>query len=231
MRFSERLRRASEPYWSRTVRHPFTDGIADGSVEARAFARYLVQDYVFVGALAGLVAAAIHRAPDMAARRPLARFLADLTSEENDYFERSFAALSVHPRHWHRPALLPITREFQAHLVKAAEARRFEDMLTVLLAVEWCYLAWARRVSADLRRRRRPLPKSRPLGDWISLHDNPEFAAFVGWMRRTMDRRGPALPPARRRRVTRLFARTMALEVAFFDAFRHPRLDAPARPV
>jgi len=231
VRYSERLRRAADPHWSRTIRHPFTDRIADGSVDARAFARYLVQDLAFVNALAGLVAAAALRAPDMATRRPLARFLAALTGGEEAYFERSFAALAVPRRQRSRPVLLTVTRRFRTHLMETAESRRFEDILAVLLAVEWCYLAWARRVSAGLRRKRRPLPKARHLRDWIVLHDNREFAAFIGWMRREMDRRGPALTAAGRRRVARLFVRTMALEASFFDAFRPSRLDGRARPV
>jgi thiaminase/transcriptional activator TenA len=116
-------------------------------------------------------------------------------------------------------------------LERAADSRGFAEVLAVLLPVEWCYLAWARRVSAGLRRRQKTLPRARHLRDWIALHDNPDFAAFVGWMRREMDRRGPALPPARRQAVERRFVRTMALESAFFDAFHAPRLDARAAKV
>ena len=56
------------------------------------------------------------------------------------------------------------------------------------------------------------------LAEWVDLHSNPDFEAFVGWLRAELDREGVTAAPRRRRRLDRLFARTVELEAAFFEA-------------
>lgn len=47
----------------------------------------------------------------------------------------------------------------------------------------------------------------------IALHDNPEFREFVAFLRAELDAAGPAAP----RLAEEFFARTVHLEVEFFD--------------
>ena len=94
-RFTDWLRKRAEPEWTRATTHQFTTDLADDSIDDAVFRRYLVQDYAFLESLVSLVGYAVGQAPSMDAKRELAGFAATLTSEENDYFERSFDALDV----------------------------------------------------------------------------------------------------------------------------------------
>jgi hypothetical protein len=48
MSFFERLKTAASVEWRAYTEHPFTNGLADGSLAEAAFRHYLVQDYLFL---------------------------------------------------------------------------------------------------------------------------------------------------------------------------------------
>jgi len=208
--FSEWLRVRSEPAWTDAVDHRFVHEVAADDISDVTFRRYLVQDYAFVRELAGAFGHAVGEAPTMDARSELVSFLATLTADENDYFERSFDALDVPREAYAEPVLAEPTRAF-VDLLGRASAGGYPELLAVLVPAEWVYCSWATDV-ADADRSRWYLD------EWIRLHANPEFRSFVEWLRSALDRVGAAAGARRRNRLAALFERTVDLEVAFFDA-------------
>jgi thiaminase/transcriptional activator TenA len=219
-RFTAWLRERSEPAWRDATRHRFVAELGADDLDDAVFRRYLVQDYAFVDDLAGAFGHAVGDAPSMAARNRLVDFLGTLTSDENDYFERSFDALEVPAAIRDDPSLAPPTRAFR-DCIGRATAGGYPELLAVLVPAEWVYLDWATR-AADRS------PDRFYLDEWIRLHANPEFESFVSWLRAELDREGPTVAPRRQRELAALFERVVDLEVAFFDAAydgtreRHP---------
>ncbi len=79
-RFSDWLRARAEPAWAQAVGHRFTRALADDTLPDAVYARYLVQDYVFIDTLARLLGHGVGRAPEMAAMTRLAEFAPSATS-------------------------------------------------------------------------------------------------------------------------------------------------------
>lgn len=210
-RFTDWLRERAEPDWTAATTHRFTRELVAGTIDARVMARYLVQDYAFLDRFVALLGAAIHAAPELPSRLPLARFLGMIAGEENTYFVRAFDALGVPRALREAPPLSAPARGFQALMAEAAAGGRYADALAVLVVAEWVYLAWAR-----------PAREGRTgpfwCAEWVDLHANPQFEGFVGWLRGELDREGAALDAAGRARVLDLFRRAAALERAFFDS-------------
>ncbi len=50
-RFSDWLRARAAPAWAQAVGHRFTRELADDTLPDEVFARYLIQDYVFIDTL------------------------------------------------------------------------------------------------------------------------------------------------------------------------------------
>lgn len=209
-RFTDWLRERTEPTWSDAVGHRFVAELADGTLEDAVMARYLVQDYSFLDSFVRLVGSAIVKAPALADRIPLAQFLGMVTSDENTYFQRAFDTLGVADVDRTEPDLRAPTRGFHQVMAKAVAAESYEETLTPLVVFEWLYLDWASSV-ADRQ------PGKFYLREWIDLHANPHFVAFVDWLRGQLDRGGPALPPQHQAAVAATFAHTVDLEKAFFD--------------
>ena len=209
-RFTDWLRERSEPTWTEAVEHRFTQELVDGTLDDDVMARYLVQDYAFVNTLVGTFARAVEGAPTMAEKRRLIEFLDAITSDENEYFKRSFDALDVPESERTDPELAPATAAFEDLLVRAGEEGGYAETLAVLVPAEWIYLEWASGVDEP--------PEQFYLAEWIELHAIPSFRSFVEWLREELDRVGPTLSPRRQQRVAELFERTVDLEAAFFDA-------------
>lgn len=208
-RFTEWLRRRSEPAWTRAVEHRFVRELGDDTIDDAVFRRYLVQDYAFVDTLTRLVAYAAGHAPSLSARAELAAFLGALTDDEDAYFERAFDALSVPTEERDAPVVSPTTAAFEDLLVRGALEGGYATSLAVLLPVEWIYHEWADAIEGR--------PQRFYLAEWIDLHRGPEFGGLIEWLRGELDDAGPDLPPVAQRRVDRHFRRAVTLEASFFD--------------
>src|SRR5258708_13595031 len=65
MSFFERLKTAASAEWWAYTEHPFTNGLADGSLAEAAFRHYLVQDYLFLIEFARAYALSVYKSPKL----------------------------------------------------------------------------------------------------------------------------------------------------------------------
>lgn len=209
-RFTDWLRQRSEPTWTEVVDHRFTRELVDGTLDDDVFVRYLIQDYAFVNTLVGTFAGAVRDAPTMTEKRRLIEFLDAITSDEDEYFRRSFEALGVPEDDYANPDRAPATVAFEDLLERAGREGGYAETLAVLVPAEWIYLEWASDVEEP--------PEQFYYAEWIELHAIPSFRSFVEWLRAELDRVGPTLSPRRQQRIADLFERVVGLEAAFFDA-------------
>jgi thiaminase/transcriptional activator TenA len=216
-RFTDALVEANAPLWRAATEHRFVRELGADTLPDETFRRYLVQDFAFLEALVTLLGHAVARAPTMAAKRRLAAFLAAVTGDETNYFERALAALGAREA-FAAPERIPLTdatERFRALMAAAGERGGYGEILAILVPAEWVYLTWARACPM-------PGPKRFHLAEWIELHAIPAFAAFVEWLRAEFDRAAAAANPAERDRLAGLFRTTLELERAFFDAAYDP---------
>ena len=206
-RFTETLRVASEPDWSRAVGHRFVKELLTGTVPDAAMARYLIQDHRFLDSFLTLLGAALATADTFAAKLRFGRFIGIVSSEENTYFLRAFEALGVTEDRRAADPDTPPTAGFKAIMREAAQTHGCAAALSVLVVTEWLYLDWASRAP-------KPPPDNFVHAEWIGLHDSPGFRAFVDFLRAELDRVGAVEPDLCRN----FFRRAVALELAFFDA-------------
>lgn len=210
VKFSDLLRERSEPDWTAVVEHPFTDALFDGSVPDERMRSYLVQDYQFVDDFLALLGAAVARADRYESRLALAGSIAVVTSEENTYFQRSFDSLGVAESDRVHPELHPATVAFRDLMRDTRDSGSYAEILAVLTVAEWTYLGWAERAPSK--------PADFVHAEWIELHGNPDFEAWVRWLRAELDRVGADLGEDERARCLRLFQQATRCEVDFFDA-------------
>lgn len=210
MKPTDHLQQLAQTDWTAATTHPFTDALADGTLPAEKMVGYLVQDYKFVDGFVRLLASAIAHAPSLADAVPAAQFLGLVTSTENTYFLRSFAALDVQA--WDDVPAASVTVAFQDLMAKAAQSGRYEQMLAVLVVAEWSYLSWAAPHA--------PADETLPfwLGEWITLHAGEGFESVVSYLRDQLDQAWAGLDETARRDVERTFTQAVALERQFFDA-------------
>ncbi|MCK0206500.1 TenA family protein [Starkeya koreensis] len=210
MSFSEELRAQNAENWRAATGHRFVEEIFAGTVPPEVMRRYLTQDYQFIDGFVALLGMAIATADRFDSRIRFAQFAAMITSDENTYFQRSFDALGVPAAERLHPVLTAPTTGFQALMRDAAASRDYAACLAVLTVAEWIYLSWADRPGAEL-------PPDFVHAEWITLHNNDGFRAFVDWLRGELDRVGDAIDAESRTTAAAFFSRAVTLERAFFD--------------
>jgi thiaminase/transcriptional activator TenA len=156
-----------------------------GAVPDAVMARYLIRDHRFLDSFLTLLGAALASADTFAARLRFGRFIGMVSAEEDTFFVRAFEALGVTEDRRTADPDTQATAGFKAIMREAAETRSYAATLSVLVVAEWLYLDWASRAP-------KPLPDNFVHAEWITLHDNPDFRDFVGFLRAVL------LPPRRR---------------------------------
>ena len=97
MSFFERLKNAASPEWRAYTEHPFTDAMADGSLDEPAFRHYLAQDYLFLIEFARAYALAIYKSPDLAEMRAAAAGLSAILDVEMELHVKLCAGWGLSP--------------------------------------------------------------------------------------------------------------------------------------
>ena len=212
MGFAFELRTKCAADWDAAVNHPFVDQLLDGSLSDENLRRYLVQDYQFCDAFTALLGQAVASAPALPSRLVFARVLGAFASDENTYFQDCFNELDVPEMDRTAPALGSVTRDFDNLMRSALATRSYPEVLAVLLVAEWLYGDWAARAVDPT-----DWPAQAKHAEWIRLHNNPEYNAWVTWLRDEFDAVKPS-DAAARERVAATFAEAVRLERAFFDA-------------
>jgi thiaminase/transcriptional activator TenA len=163
---------ASEPaLWEAATRHPFLDGVRDGTLAETAFARWLSQDYHFGLALTRAQARYLAAAP----RCDFALLAGGVQAmvAELDWFEARAAQRGVDldvPLH-------PSARAYIDYL-EALAAASYSVQLTALWALEQAYLdAW-----------RGARPGAAAFREFVEHWTNDAFAAYVEALARAADR-------------------------------------------
>lgn len=212
MGFAEELKHECINDWDAAVNHPFVDQLLSGSLSDDDLRRYLVQDYQFCDAFTALLGQAVASAPSLPSRLVFARVLGAFASDENSYFQDCFNELDVPEADRSAPALGIVTRDFDALMRSALATRSYPDVLAVLLVAEWLYGDWAARAGDPAS-----WPAAPKHSEWIRLHNNPEYNAWVTWLCDEFNAVEP-VSPEDRSRVAKTFAVAVRLERAFFDA-------------
>lgn len=208
---TEFLRDQNLEDWQAATRHAFCAELADGSLPLEKMRTYLAQDYQFIDNFFRLAASAIHHAPSLPDRLPLAQFMGVLAGPENTYFQRSFEALDVPGTERSNPQLAAPTKAFQDLMLKAAKSGNYGAMVAVLCVAEWTYLEWATpfaNYKADL-----PFYFS----EWIDLHVGDYFESVVEHLRSQVDSAFDDANEKGRAVIAEYFSQAVQLERAFFD--------------
>lgn len=206
-RFTETLRQDNAQVWAQAVDHRFVDELLAGTIADEVMAGYLIQDHRFLDSFLTLLGAAMATADSFEARLTFGRFAGMVSSDENTYFLRAFEALGVSAAARESVPDTAPTAGFKAIMQEAAATRSYAAALSVLNVAEGLYLDWAMKAQ-------QPLPANFVHAEWIILHDNPDFRAFVAFLRKELDRVGPAEADVSRD----FFRRAVLLEREFFDA-------------
>lgn len=184
------LWRANRDLAHASLMQPFVQRLADGSLEAAAFQRYVAQDAFFLNAFLrayALAAAKCERLDQVAQFRDLMSGVLEELALHRGYAESLGIDLStVEP--------LPATRAYTDFLLRVAWSSGVAEIVAAMTPCMRLYAWLGGELAPQLR-------DDHPYGDWIRTYADPEFEALASALEGLLDdlaADGPAVREAYR---------------------------------
>lgn len=207
-RFSDRLRRASEPLWAAQHQHPFVRGLGDGSLDPARFQVWLQQDYLFLLDSARLYCVGAARGDVETMRWMIAMahgvFQRDLLlhqayAVEGDCTVEEFAGADK----------LPTTRAYTDHLLRSAALGSQLELIAALLPALWG--------QAEVGQRAAEGRTSSRYSRWLDTYSGPVVEGLGRQGRDLLDRLAQSSGDMQRASAEEAFATSSAYELRFWE--------------
>jgi thiaminase/transcriptional activator TenA len=209
--FTERLRRQADRIWEAQFRHPFVQGIADGTLELEKFKFWIRQDYVFLIEYARLLALVAARSPDLETMIRFATLLKETVETEMNLHRGYAAEFHIHPEDLERESPAPTTRAYTDFLLRVATMGDFAELAAALLPCMWAFSEIGQRLAAQ------PRPVDERYAKWIAMYSSSEFAELAQWCRDLVDDLAEGLPARDLLRLEAAFLTSSRYELQFWE--------------
>jgi len=206
---SEQILRENKDVFDAMVGHRFVENIKADKLPKDVFERYLVFEGAFVDTAISIFAFAAAKAETIAQKRWLSGVLDALANQQIAYFEKTFAERGIDPAIF--DTSIPEVAAFRDGMLAISRDGGYLDTVAAMFAAEWMYWTWSKETAQH--KMSDPLLK-----EWVDLHAHEDFAAQARWLKAELDAAGEAMGPEERSRLSAIFGRAQALEIAFHDA-------------
>ena len=211
--FFERLKRAGAAEWRAYVEHPFTAGMADGSLPQPAFRHYLVQDYLFLIEFARAYALAIYKAPQLADMREAAAALSAILDVEMNLHVKLCAAWGLAAADLERAAPAAETLAYTRYVLDTGMRG---DLLALKVALAPCVIGYAD-IGARLAATGMGAAPN-PYRVWIDEYAGAAYQEVAAKARADLDRLAARYAtPAREAELVAIFKEATRLEADFWE--------------
>jgi thiaminase (transcriptional activator TenA) len=214
MGFFERLKTAASAEWRAYTEHPFTEGLADGSLPEAAFRHYLVQDYLFLIEFARAYALAVYKSPSLADMREAASGLSAILDVEMNLHVKLCAGwgLSATDLEQAAPAV-----EMLAYTRYVLDAGMRGDLLALKVALAPCVIGYAE-IATRLAGRPNALAAANPYSVWIAEYAGAPYQEVAAKARSHLEGLADLYAtPAREAELIAIFQEATRLDADFWE--------------
>src|SRR6516164_6449665 len=212
--FFERLKSAASIEWRAYTEHPFTNGLADGSLPEAAFRHYLVQDYLFLIEFARAYALSIYKSPSLADMREGAGGLSAILDVEMDLHVKLCAGWGLSPADLERA---PPAAEMLAYTRYVLDAGMRGDLLALKVALAPCVIGYAE-IATRLASRPDVHAATNPYRVWIAEYAGAPYQEVAAKARALLEGLADLyVTPAREAELIVIFKEATRLEADFWE--------------
>ena len=213
MSFFERLKKAASAEWRAYTEHPFTAGLADGTLPEAAFRHYLVQDYLFLIEFARAYALAVYKSIQLVDMREAASGLSAILDVEMNLHVRLCAGWGLSPRDLEQA---PSAAETLAYTRYVLDAGMRGDLLSLQVALAPCVIGYAE-IATRLAETDATTPTN-PYKVWIDEYAGPAYQEVAAKARAHLDRLAALyVTPGREAELITIFKEATRLETDFWE--------------
>ncbi|CAA9469226.1 MAG: Thiaminase II involved in salvage of thiamin pyrimidine moiety, TenA subgroup with Cys in active site [uncultured Rubrobacteraceae bacterium] len=208
--FTAELWRSAEPIYAEILKHPFIEGLKDGSLPDGCFRHYVLQDALYLRDYARALGLAGIRSPQEDAFLMFAGHATGAIAVERSLHEAFLKDFGLPEDVVDRTPKAPTTLAYTSFLLRTAALGEYHEVLGAVLPCYWIYAE----VGKALVEGGSPDPR---YARWIETYGGEEFGATVQAVLDLTDHACRDLDPARRAAATEAFTTTARYEWMFWN--------------
>lgn len=211
MTWSESAWEQSIPIFNAITNHPFIKELANGTLSAAKFNRYLGQDEVYIGNYGRqmfLLADRIANPEEREMFRLFAQSGIDSEKAMHQLLISRFGTLT-------EVKASVVTAHYNAHTQHAVDTEPIEVALAAMLPCMWIYNQVGLHILSIANL------EGNPYREWIEEYGNEEFTSGVNSVVQLIDRWAEKTVPEVRHRMTQVYLEAALFEYAFWDYGYH----------
>ena len=156
--------------WEAYTRHPFVEGLRDGTLPRDAFLRYLVQDYVFLIHFSRAWALAVVKSETLDEMKVAAGVVDGLVNHEMQLHVSTCAEAGISEAELEGAEEHPANLAYTRYVLEAGQAGDLVDLLAALAPCVLGYGEIGARLGAEA--------PGGPYADWIATYAGEEYQAL-----------------------------------------------------
>ena len=184
MSFFERLKAKASAEWRAYTEHPFTNGMADGSLPEAAFRYYLIQDYLFLIEFARAYALSVYKSPKLVDMREGAAGLSAILDVEMNLHVKLCAGWGLSPADLEKASP---AAEMLAYTRYVLDTGMRGDLLALKVALAPCVIGYAE-IAARLAARSDACAEANPYRTWTTEYAGAAYQEVATKARGHLDR-------------------------------------------
>jgi thiaminase/transcriptional activator TenA len=216
MRFSDEAWQQNEGVREAIHRLPFNTELAAGTLSRERFRFYIVQDAIYLGQYARVLALAAAKAPEITILQGFANSALGAVAVEQALHGRYLQEFGVDPASVMAAEPTQDCLAYTSFLLTAAYQEPWEILIAALLPCFWIYWDVAQAIT-------REAAPDNPYRAWIDTYADPHFGEAVGRVIGVADEAAAAATPRVRAGMLAAFRRSAQYEWLFWDGAYHRR--------
>ncbi len=197
----------AKPVYDATLRLPYLQGLADGSLPKASFQFYLIEDAKYLRAFGDALRELAKKAPRREWTAILNKHATEAIDAERQLHQSLLASYGVSKS---QGPMAPTNYAYTNHFRQAVERGTFAEGLAAMLPCYWIY--WE--AGKELVKRG---SKDKDYQRWIDQYASESYGATVRQVLDMMNADAARLTPAQRRRTIELFVISARYEYMFWD--------------
>ena len=190
---------------------PFLSELAAGTLPGESFRHYIVQDSLYLGEYARVLALAAARAPTGAARLERSDGAKVAVMVEESLHRSYFSLFGVSEEEAATAEPTPACLGYSSFLGHLGATRSYAELVAGILPCFWVY--WE--VGCEIKPR---AASPNPYSAWIETYATPEFGGATDRARALVDEAAAAATPDQREAMARAFRTATRYEWMFWDS-------------
>ncbi|MEK8127585.1 thiaminase II [Paenibacillus filicis] len=208
--FSAELREAVRDSWEASFRHPFVQGIADGTLPLDSFRHYVLNDAYYLSQFARVQALGAAKAHDLPTVSRMAVHAQSTYEAELSLHEKFSKLLGIteEEREAFEPA--PTSYAYSSHMLRAAYSGSLGDIIAAILPCYWLYYEIGEQLQHCT-------PEEPIYREWIAAYGGDWFRVLVEEQINRLNELAAQAGEADRARMRQHFILSSRYEYMFWD--------------